>query len=240
MSDLRRSMRGVTLAELVVMASIVAVLTGMLMPAFARAKEKSLRAACASNFYQISFALRQYREDYQDWPSWLSCLYPEYIADESVFICPADSSLGSNGCVPDRSPFTEAGAPQYPEADDTPHGTAPEEVKALRNPKVKACSYLYDLNPAECSWWTGGSYPDANADGVVTWREVRTLVDMAGLQPNGKRSAKDAHRGHVPVVRCFHHVVKRFDGTAPVLNLAIEDRNVYVSGPFKDDWKACK
>ena len=62
-------------------------------------------------------------------------------------------------------------------------------------------------------------------------------VDMKGLQADGACAYDKAYRGHVPVVRCFHHVVKRFDSSATVLNLAVEDRDVYTSGPFKDDWK---
>ena len=229
-----------TLVELVVMASIVAVLAGMLMPAFARAKEKARRLSCTNNLLQFSFALSEYRADYGDTPVWLSCLYPKYVRDPLIFVCPADTRLGADGSIPNRFPFLGVAAPQYTEADDTPQNTSPEEVRSLRNASIVACSYLYDFNLAECSWWTGGSYPDTNADGVVSWREVRTLVDMQGLLPDSTNSREMAHQGHVPIIRCFHHVAKRFDGSAPVLNLAVEDRNVYVSGPFKDDWKASR
>jgi len=232
-------MRGTTLIEIVVMASIVAVLTGMLMPAFARAKEKARRAACTNNLLQFSFALSEYRNDCGDLPPWLSTLYPDYIRDTSIFICPADGSAGLDGAVPGRPPFLDVGAPQYGEADDTIHSEAGPASRALRNPHIAACSYLYDFNYSECSWWTGGIYPDANADGVVSWREVRTWVDMKGLQPDRTTDPQEARGGHVPITRCFHHVAKRFDSTAQVLNLAVDDRNVYTSGPFKDDWKAC-
>lgn len=240
MSDDRTNVRAMTLVELVVMASIVAVLAGMLMPAFSRAKEKARRLSCTNNLLQFSFALSQYRIDHGETPVWLSCLYPDYVRDSSIFVCPADSNLGVDGSIPNRSPFLDVGASQYTEADDTLQNTSPKELKSLRNASIAACSYLYDFNRAECSWWTGGSYPDANADGVVSWREVRTLVDMQGLLPNGTHSREKAYRGHVPIIRCFHHVAKRFDGSAPVLNLAVEDRNVYISGPFKDDWKSLR
>lgn len=237
MTETRHRIRGMTLTELVVMASIVSVLAGMLMPAFSRAKEKARRLACTNNLLHISSALSKYKADHGDFPPWLSCLYPKYLTDTSMLVCPADTSFGVQGAIPDRPPFFDVGAPQYREADDTFRNSTPDEIRSLRNPDVAACSYLYDFNPAECSWWTGGSYPDANADGIVSWREVRSHVDMRGLLPDGSYSPDAAHTGHVPVVRCFHHVMKRIDGSATVLNLAVEDRNVYISGPFKDDWK---
>ncbi len=229
--------RGVTLVEVVVMAAIVGVLMGMLMPAFARAREKSRRAMCMNNLMRVSRALDSFGSEKRKRPAWLSNLCPTYLPDSLVLLCPADESLGRDGAIPNRAPFVDVGAPQYQEADDTPACRARDSVRALRNEAVDACSYLYDFNLAECSWWTGGSYPDQNADGVVSWREVREEVDMKGLQSDGSYAAEKAFGGRAPIVRCFHHVRKRFDGSAPVLNLAVEDRNVYISGPYKDDWK---
>lgn len=240
MSDRAECTHGVTLVEVVVMTAIFGVLAGMLMPAFSRAKEKHLRALCENNLRRISQAIDIAKSDKGARPAWLSDLYGTYLRESSVLICPADQSFGKDGAIPNRAPFTDVGAPQFTEADDTLANKAREDVRAKRNADVAACSYLYDFNPAECSWWAGGSYPDQNADGIVSWREVREQVDMKGLQPDGAYASEKAYGGHVPVVRCFHHVVKRFDGSAPVLNLAVEDRNVYVSGPFKDDWKASK
>jgi len=231
-------LRGVTLVEVVLMTAVFGVLAGMLMPAFSRAKSKNRRALCVNNLRQFSNALSLLRIDGKDRPPWLSCLYPTHVRDKAMFICPADASMGRDGCMPNGSPFKDVGAPQFAEADDTSENQAPQELRSIRNGEVVASSYLYDFNLAENSWWSGGSYPDANADGIVSWREVRQEVDMKGLQPDGTYSDKEAYKGHVPVVRCFHHVGKRFDGSATVLNLAVEDRNVYVSGPFKDDWKA--
>ena len=234
------SLRGVTLVEVVVMAAIVGVLAGMLMPAFARAKEKHRRAVCTNSLTQISRALSAYESETHSRPPWLSCLYSDYLRDSAVLVCPADRSFGRHGCVPDRAPFTDVGAAQFAEADDTIRSKAREEVRGTRNPDIASCSYLYDFNLAASSWWTGGVYPDQNADGIVSWREIREEVDMKGLQPDGTHSPAEAYGGSVPIVRCFQHVVKRFDSSATVLNLGVEDHNVYVSGPFKDDWKACR
>ena len=56
--------RGFTLIELLVVIAIIAILAAILFPVFARAREKARQAACQNNLKQLSTALMQYMQDY--------------------------------------------------------------------------------------------------------------------------------------------------------------------------------
>ena len=55
---------GFTLVELLVVTSVLAVLSGMLLPVFARARERGREAACRSHIRQLGMGLLLYTQDY--------------------------------------------------------------------------------------------------------------------------------------------------------------------------------
>src|SRR5437899_191967 len=57
---------GFTLIELLVVIAIIAILASMLLPALARAKQKSQRAACLSQLHQIGVAFTLYLGDFRE------------------------------------------------------------------------------------------------------------------------------------------------------------------------------
>ncbi len=93
--------KGFTLVELLVVIAIIAVLAAILFPVFSAARQKARRTKCAAQLGQLALALRTYVEDYRYYPpppyyngriyiGGFSALYPNYVSDFSLFICPCD------------------------------------------------------------------------------------------------------------------------------------------------------
>src|SRR5688500_15213026 len=109
-----------TLIELLVVIAIIAILAGILFPVFARARENARRASCQSNMKQISLALTQYNQDYDERMPygggitctgqtggnegttginngvWVSMLYP-YMKSTQLVVCPSGPSHYHSG-----------------------------------------------------------------------------------------------------------------------------------------------
>lgn len=95
------SRRGFTLIELLVVIAIIAILAAILFPVFAKAREKARQSSCLSNIKQISLAILQYAQDYDEvypvgrcvatppyhWPMSVS----PYMKNSQILICPSRS-----------------------------------------------------------------------------------------------------------------------------------------------------
>lgn len=98
--------QGFTLIELLVVIGIIAVLSAILFPVFAQAREKARSISCASNLRQLGTAVTMYVQDSDDsfplgtqdnwnnsWPVQIS----PYVQNLGVFRCPDDSNLTQPG-----------------------------------------------------------------------------------------------------------------------------------------------
>lgn len=250
MKDKKQTLNGFTLIEMLVVMAIIILLVAMVTPAVTNALRRGRETKCFANlrsfgiawntnFLEISSSPLSYGED-AVFP-WLSAMYPRFLSDNSMYVCPSDLSRGAWGSKPagpgESDLFRTRDTNDFPETNDLG-----------RNPEVPLVSYMYEFNAADCGWAAGYVYMGntrSNADlvgGTISWTEAKLLQmaygDRSNSAPSDPRQGYD--RSQFPLVRCFHHYndrlvnvrntyENRVDTSFRVLNVAVGG-NIFPSG----------
>ncbi len=89
--------KGLTLMELLTVISILATLAALMYPVFLRVRSKIYAINCANQLRQIGLAIKMYVNDYGgDYyaiPPYWGKLYPHYITEKQLLVCPYFQSL---------------------------------------------------------------------------------------------------------------------------------------------------
>jgi type II secretory pathway pseudopilin PulG len=87
----RRHLTGLTMAEILTVLIILAILSGLLLSTFNGVKNKAKQTVCASNLHQISIAMTMYKDDNGDYPPG-SLIYPGFKPYyPTLLLCPAST-----------------------------------------------------------------------------------------------------------------------------------------------------
>ena len=95
-----KNLKGFTLIELLIIIAIIAILTAILFPIFAQAREKARAISCLSNTRQLGTSIDIYLQDFDESgpigvddrahaDGWAGQVYP-YVKNTAIFRCPDD------------------------------------------------------------------------------------------------------------------------------------------------------
>lgn len=113
MTVFRRTVRGFSLVELLVVIALIAILSAMMYSFGSASRQRSKMELCSDNLQKIFLALQIYANDFGKFPQTnnvktsepvLDLLVPRYTVDTSIFICPGgrDSEIPSGASLRDQ------------------------------------------------------------------------------------------------------------------------------------------
>lgn len=133
MNHSTRRRQGFTLVEMIIVASIIAMLAALLLPAISATRESARGASCQSNLHHIglAYAQRQLSEGRQGEPiwsgSWMGKLDPYMEKAAKIYRCPSSVAALNSG----------KGA--YVQSSHTAHGSGGKPIQIPMEPGHRRC-----------------------------------------------------------------------------------------------------
>lgn len=177
----RKSIKGFTLVELLVVISIISLLLSILMPSLNRAREMARRVVCLSNMKTLTYAAAMYSDDNDNWAltvfdqmdmpsvrmSWPLMLY-SYAPNAELFYCPGEKQTGPEY-------FPEVLIPKN--TKDQYHHESGQKYDDF---------FTYGLNFSTFGWCKDHpSYPGSKRSRIESYGTSNTLIHFGDSMPSG-------------------------------------------------------